>query len=53
MARRRFMRCFRFVAATIAVILAPVLLQAQVVTPIPPVQSDSGLIAGKVLEGGL
>ncbi len=47
------MRYIRFAAVFTIVILAAVLLQAQVITPIPPIPSDSGLIAGKVLESSV
>jgi para-nitrobenzyl esterase len=47
------MKHVRFVAVMVVVALASVLLHAQVVTPIPPIQSDSGLIAGKVLDSSV
>ena len=41
------------VAALVAAIIIPPLTHPQVVTPISPIQVDSGLIAGKVLNSGV
>ncbi len=46
------MKCLRWFLVA-AWVLAPALISAQVVTPIPPVHSDSGLIAGKVLDSNV
>ena len=41
------------VASLVAAIIIPPLTHPQVVTPISPIQVDSGLIAGKVLNSGI
>lgn len=44
------MRHVRFLAAIIVMMLVPMLLHTLVVTSIPPIKSDIGLIAGNVLD---